>query len=203
MTKNEDIRKAIEDGVGEVFANAGKYNPKMDFRNVKPLTPDFLKAHEEQMEVIMREHREKERIFKLTHKYQAGIIMYCPKCNKEFEVDDGTYQYYEDHVSDCIKDCTGCDSFESEKRCYCCYTYSLWAERIKMPQMDDLIEEGVMKATCPRCGQEVLDDFELMAEHLDNCQVNCKTCKHMKVHCLEEPCKWCSGYQKWEQRGTK
>lgn len=57
-----------------------------------------------------------------------------------------------------------------------------------------------MKRVCPRCQHEVIDDFQLMAEHLEQCNVNCKSCVDMKTNCLKEPCRQCSGYQKWRNK---
>lgn len=67
---------------------------------------------------------------------------------------------------------------------------------------DDLIEQGTLIYRCPRCGQEVLDDFELMEVHMSQCGVSCRTCADTKSRVLDKTknCYYCNGYKKWMRR---
>ena len=69
-----------------------------------------------------------------------------------------------------------------------------------MVHMDDLNDEGVMIRTCHKCQYQTVDDWELMAIHLEECGVNCKTCRDSKTKVLDRngDCYNCGGYRKWK-----
>lgn len=71
-----------------------------------------------------------------------------------------------------------------------------------MPDKDSLNDEGLIIYRCPRCKQEVIDDWELAIAHLKQCEVNCKTCADFATSMLDKNgnCYYCGGYQKWRER---
>ena len=133
MSRREDIQKAIQNGVNEVFSKVSKQKRTNWFENIVPMSPEEQAQYRKEMAIAQAQRDEEKRIFRLTHKTHEEIRLFCPRCARAFEDVrwDEHIQDYEDHVKSCVVDCTGCDSFESEERCPHCYTYSLWAERIQ------------------------------------------------------------------------
>lgn len=56
------------------------------------------------------------------------------------------------------------------------------------------------KTICPNCKAEFLDVFDA-AEHWDECDVHCWTCKHAAKPLIQEPCAECVNYAKWGEIG--
>jgi hypothetical protein len=71
-----------------------------------------------------------------------------------------------------------------------------------MVHMDNLSDEGFKKYVCPKCRLEVIDDFELMVAHMDECNVNCKTCVDFAASMLDKTqrCYRCGGHNMWRER---
>lgn len=127
--RHEDINKLVAQGVDAVLERASKYKSINYYKNAKPLTPEERVEYDKIHAKFEQKRKELAQRYKLTHKTNERVALACPKCREMYFLSyDSDIYDYDEHVKECIVDCTKCNSFESEERCKDCYMYSMWKE---------------------------------------------------------------------------